>query len=111
VSENLYRRESSGVYYPLLKRGRKQFRRSLKTADRALAKRRLNELREQIGNLASHDNAAITFDELGERWLATVRHTMKESTVARRKRCLKAVAPFFAGVTLRNITARHWSNG
>jgi len=32
-SENLYRLESSNGYYALLKRGGKQFRRSLKTKD------------------------------------------------------------------------------
>jgi len=39
--------------------------------------------------------------------LATVRHTIKESTVVRRQTCLKAVSPFFRGLTLRNVTARH----
>jgi hypothetical protein len=37
VGENLYRRESSGVYYALIKKGGKQFRRSLKTQDLGLA--------------------------------------------------------------------------
>jgi hypothetical protein len=32
VAEDLYRRTSTGVYYALLKRGGKQFRRLLKTA-------------------------------------------------------------------------------
>lgn len=41
VAENLYRLETSGGYYALLKRGDKQFRRSLKTKDRKLAERRL----------------------------------------------------------------------
>jgi hypothetical protein len=44
VAENLHRLESSGGYYALLKRGGKQFRRSLKTKDRKLAGRRLNDL-------------------------------------------------------------------
>jgi hypothetical protein len=47
VAENLYRLESSGGYYALLKRGDKQFRRSLKTKDCKLADRRLFELCEQ----------------------------------------------------------------
>jgi hypothetical protein len=38
-------------YYALLKRGGKQFRRSLKTKDRKLADRRLNDLRAKIGCL------------------------------------------------------------
>jgi hypothetical protein len=44
VAENLYRHAPSGNYYALLKRGGKQFRRSLKTDDRALANRRLADL-------------------------------------------------------------------
>jgi integrase len=107
VGENLYRRESSGVYYALLKRGRKQFRRSLKTTDRALAKRRLSDLRDDVSRLSTTENGAVTFDALAERWLANVRHTMKESTVQRRERCLKALSPFFRGFTIRNLTARH----
>ena len=51
VAENLYRLESSGGYYALIKKRGKQFRRSLKTKDRKLADRRLNELKGQIGCL------------------------------------------------------------
>ena len=48
VAENLYRLENTGGYYALLKRGDKQFRRSLKTKDRKLADRRLAEMRGQV---------------------------------------------------------------
>ena len=51
VAENLYRLESSGGYYALIKKGGKQFRRSLKTKDRKLAERRLKELKEKMGVL------------------------------------------------------------
>jgi len=36
VAENLYRLESSGGYYALVKKGDKQFRRSLKTNERKI---------------------------------------------------------------------------
>jgi hypothetical protein len=53
VAENLYRLESSGGYYALLKRGDKQFRRSLHTQDRKLAERRLAEPRDPLAALSS----------------------------------------------------------
>src|SRR5438874_10516373 len=49
VAENLYRLESSGGYYALIKRAGKQFRRSLKTKDRKLAERRLGDLKAKNG--------------------------------------------------------------
>ena len=84
VGENLYRRESSGVYYALLKHGRKQFRRSLNTTDRELARRRLSQLREDVANLTTDDARGLSFETVAERWQASVRHTIKESTAKRR---------------------------
>ena len=43
VGENLYRYSSSGVYYARFRLQGKEIRRSLKTTDRELAKRRLQE--------------------------------------------------------------------
>ena len=48
VAENLYRLESSGGYYSLVKRAGKQFRRFLKTKDRKLAERRLGDLKGMV---------------------------------------------------------------
>lgn len=107
VGENLYRYEPSGTYYALVKKGDKQFRRSLRTTDRKLAERRLSELRVQVGNLSTEENRSVGFVELAERWLETVQHTLKASTVDRRRRCIKAVAPFFRDLTVRNITRNH----
>ena len=107
VGENLYRLESSGRYYGLLKRAGKQFRRSLKTNDRKLADRRLAELRQQIGNLSLTEDATVSFDKVARRWLDTTRHTLKESSITRRETCIKNLTPFFKGITLRNATTRH----
>ena len=107
VAENLYRLEQTGGYYALLKRGDKQFRRSLKTKDRKLADRRLAELRAQVGNLTTSDDARLSFDEIGKRWMAATAYSLKASSVTRRETCLKNLAPFFAGVTIRNVQAQH----
>lgn len=107
VAENLYRREPSGSYYALLKRAGKQIWKSLKTKDRKLAERRLKEFTAQASNLRPQDEPHVGFVPLAERWLGTKRHTVKASTLARAQRCVKALAPFFAGLSVRNIARRH----
>lgn len=107
VAENLYRLETSGGYYGLVKRGDKQFRRSLKTKDRKLAERRLNELRAQVGQLKIAEEARLSFEQVAERWMQATGHTVKESTRRRRKSCIQNLTPFFAGVSIRNINSQH----
>jgi integrase len=107
VAENLYRLEQTGGYYALLKRGDKQFRRSLRTTDRKLADRRLAELREQVGGLVISDDARLFFGDIGRRWMDSTAHALKPSTIVRRELCLKNLSPFFAGVSIRNVQAQH----
>lgn len=60
--ECLYRNDSSGVYYALIKRGGKQIRRSRRTTDRKLAERRLAEFRERVqGFSPSPETGRVTF--------------------------------------------------
>jgi hypothetical protein len=75
MAENLYRLETSGGYYALLKRGDKQFRRSLRTKDRKRAERRLAEMRDQVGNLTISDDARLSFADVAKRWLAVTART------------------------------------
>ncbi len=107
VAQNLYRLGTTGKYYALLKRGGKQFRRSLRTIDRKLAERRLAELRREIGNLSLAEDANVSFEDLADRWLDMTRHALKESSIMRRATCIKNLMPFFRGVTVRNIKACH----
>ena len=68
VSENLYKVIETGGYYALVKRGGKQIRRSLKTTDKALAKRRLSELKEKASKLrAGKEHTSITFEKYSEK--------------------------------------------
>lgn len=113
VGENLYRHTPSGNYYALLKRGGKQFRRSLKTADRALATRRLSDLRRLITNLTLSDEKNAAFADVAKEWLNGVKHAVKPTTVVRREVCIKGLGPFFKNVSIRNITRSHcdsWLN-
>lgn len=106
VAENLYRLEQTGGYYALLKRGDKQFRRSLRTGDRKLADRRLADLRSQVGGLVISEDARLSFADIGQRWMDSKAHALKASTVKRRDICLRNVAPYFAGVAIRNVHAQ-----
>ena len=104
VAENLYRLESSGGYYALVKKADKQFRRSLKTKDRKLADRRLKVLKEQIGGLSLADDSKLGFEAVANRWLESVKHTLAPGTIEQLEIRIKNIAPFFKGTPLRNIT-------
>ena len=104
VAENLYRLESSGGYYALLKRGGKQFRRSLKTKDRKLADRRLSELRAKVGSLKISPDAKLNFEQAAKLWLETEKHSLSSNTVQRRDMYFKGLTPNFGSTPLRNIT-------
>jgi hypothetical protein len=103
VAENLYRLESSGGYYALLKRGGKQFRRSLKTKDRKLAERRLGELRQKVGSLQISSEANLTFVQTANYWLGTIKHSLSSGTVLRREMYIKGLTPFLGSLTIRNV--------
>ena len=65
VAQNLYRLESSKTYYALFKRGGKQIRKSLKTTDAALARRRLVDLRDKVSRLNQTKGAGkLPFESL-----------------------------------------------
>ncbi|MGH7953822.1 MAG: tyrosine-type recombinase/integrase, partial [Limisphaerales bacterium] len=106
VAENLYRLESSNGYYALLKRGGKQFRRSLKTKDRKLADRRLSALRAKVGCLKISPDAKLHFEQAAKLWLETNKHALSSSTVKRRNMYIKGLAPNFGSTPIRNIAAQ-----
>ena len=107
VAENLYRLESSNGYYALLKRGGKQFRRSLKTKDRKLADRRLNDLRAKIGCLKISPDAKLNFEQAAKLWLETNQHAASSGTIKRREMYIKGLAPYFKNLPVRNITEQN----
>jgi integrase len=107
VAENLYRLETSGGYYALVKRGDKQFRRSLKTKDRKLAERRLKEYRDQLLNLRVTEDARLSFADVAKHWMAVTSHTLKPSSALRREQCIQTLIPFFEGFSIRNIQRQH----
>lgn len=107
VAECLYRHESSQVYYALVKRSGKQYRRSLKTKDRKLAERKLADFRQKVSQLSLTASASqITFSDLAARWLEALKPTLKQSSYARRKTSIAQIKPYLGALSLRQISAR-----
>ena len=105
VSENLYKVIETGGYYALVKRGGKQIRRSLKTTDKALARRRLVGLKEKASKLRTgKENASITFEQYSQRWIEAKAASLKSKTIRRMKDCLKGIRPYLGNNLIRNIT-------
>jgi integrase len=107
VAECLYRNKVTGIYYGLVKRGRKQFRKSFKTTDRKLAERRLVDYREKVGSLTQTKGASqITFKEVANRWFDTIESNMKPASARRRKTSIDQLVTCFGNLPVRNITPR-----
>jgi integrase len=101
---NLYRRQSTGVYYLRVKRRAKEFRRSLRTADFALAKRRLREFEAKASRLTgAAGDKGLLFEELSEQWLSAIKTDLKPSSYNRRVGAVKALSPFFRGELVTKI--------
>ncbi|MEY4939267.1 MAG: hypothetical protein RIQ93_1002, partial [Verrucomicrobiota bacterium] len=99
VGECLYRNESSGTYYGLVKKSGKQYRRSLKTKDRKLAERRLSDFRQKVGGLSRTQSASgVTFAALAGRWLESLRPTLKVSSFSRREVSLTQINGYLGSI-------------
>lgn len=107
VGECLYRDKSSGLYYALVKKQGKQYRRSLKTRDRKLAERRLADFRQKIGLLSKTENSRkITFAQIAKRWLESLKPTLKPMSYRRRETGIAQINPYLGNLTLRQIDSR-----
>ena len=102
VGECLYRKPNK-QYFALLKVRGKQIKRSLKTDDLALAKRRLAELREKTKRQTGTGNRNIRFEELAEAWLASIKPDLKGSSYARREVAVAGLKSQLAGKSARSI--------
>jgi integrase len=101
---NLYRRQATGVYYLRVKRTGREFRRSLRTADFALAKRRLRDFEGKASRLQSIEtDKHLLFDDLAKRWLENIKLDMKPSSYARRVGAVRALTPFFKGELVAKV--------
>jgi integrase len=102
VGECLYR-NGNKVYFALLKVSGKQIKRSLKTDDLAIAKRRLAELREKAQRLHGTENRNIRFEELAENWLESIRGGLKPKSYDRRRVAIVGLTPYFEGKPVKSL--------
>lgn len=104
VGECLYRSQSSNIYYAILKRNGKQIKRSLKTTDAPLARRRLKDLKDQAASLSINGTNKATFSEIAQRWLKMATVTMKPSSALRQAGVAKSLSKTFGLIQVRKIT-------
>lgn len=107
VGQCLYKHRSSQVYYALLKKGGKQFRKSLKTTDRKLAERRLSTFSGAVKRLKATAAAASTndlFATIADRWAGTFQGLLKPSSYQRKQLAVKNLKTAFEGKLIREIT-------
>ena len=98
----LYRSADSGMFYGIFTRKGDQVKKSLKTTDKELARRRLEALRQKVARLNTKAGKAILFADLAKRWLDTVSGMMKPSSCLRRETAINALKPYFTN-TVRAI--------
>jgi len=82
VGECLYRYPSNGVYYARIKIDGKEIKRSLKTTDRTLSRRKLSTLRDELRQI-DRSQGKLTLTDLCDRYVKTVQH-QKPKTVERK---------------------------
>ena len=90
----LYRYTGNGVYYALCKHEGKQVRASLKTDDKATAKRKLADFQRDLGKVDA-GQGRITLKALCERYLASVA-SLAPSTLRKRKETVSVLLKDFA---------------
>ena len=129
VGDCLYRSTLTDVYYGIFERDGRQVKRSLKTADRELAKRRVEELRRKVERLTADDSKTLPFAEykrdektgaitaelvggLAKRWFDAAAVSIKPKTIGMYQNSINMLAKHFGTLTVRSITLRQieqWS--
>jgi integrase len=118
VGDCLYRSSLTDVYYAIFERDGRQVKRSLKTADPELAKRRREEYRRKVERLTADDTKTLPFAEydkkrpkelvggLAKRWLDSVAVAIKPKTLRMYLNSVRMLARHFGVLTVRSISLR-----
>jgi integrase len=101
VGECLYRYSRNGKYYARIKRGGKETKRSLRTNDRALAQRRLRDLRDEQQQL-DPARGNLTLPQLCDRWLATKKNA-KAKTLGTKAHVVKLIKSRWPGGATQRV--------
>ena len=102
----LYRSTDSGVFYGIFTRGQRQVKKSLKTTDKELARRRLEDVRQKVARLNTKEGRTATFADFADRWIGTIGGRLKPSSKLRRETAVGQIKPYFVG-TVRAISEAH----
>jgi integrase len=102
VGECLYR-NGRKTYFALIKVSGKQIKRSLRTDDLAIAKRRLAELRDKAVRLRGKESRNIRFEELTADWLESIKPNLKAKSWDRRRVAIVGLTPFFKGMPVKSM--------
>jgi integrase len=120
----LYRSSRTDVYYAIFERDGRQVKRSLKTTDTELAKRRRDDQRVKVERLTSDSAKHLPFAEydkekpteliggLAKRWIEIAGGTMEPSSRDRMLGVIRNLHQHMGGLTVRNVTLRtleHWA--
>ena len=117
VGDCLYRSSRTNVYYAIFQRDGKQVKRSLKTTDPELAKRRREVHRQKVERLNSDSAKKLPFAEynaqskeliggLAKRWIDIAGGTMEASSRDRMLGVIRNLNQHLGGLTVRNVTLR-----
>src|SRR6266480_3999443 len=106
VGECLYR-NGNKIYFALIKIAGKQIKRSLKTDDLSIAKRRLSELRAKAQRLHGSGGHNMRFEELADVWLESIKSRLKPKSWDRRRVAIVGLTPFFRGTTVKSISYKN----
>lgn len=119
VATNLYQYGSSGNYYALFKAGGKQIRKSLRTKDREIARRKLEDLVPRVQWLRTGEGRSLLFAEwnekgelvggLAKQWFDIVAISVEPSTRDRYLLSIRDLAPHFKKGSVRNIAVEQQS--
>ena len=115
VGDCLYRSTLTDVYYGIFERDGRQVKRSLKTADRELAKRRVEELRRKVERLTGDDSKTLPFSiydknvltgGIAKRWFDATAVSLKPKSIAMYQHSIKMLTKHFGNLTVRGIGLR-----